>query len=733
MTEWLDDLRTRLQLAQGSATLVLAIAEHDAVLDEARRLLVELLRSTPLAVADLGVSSLDAGPRRWAELTKGHVDEAVVLSAAPPTPLSLGAMARLYNAERELLRQLAAPVVLVISSATEKAIREQAPDFFTWAARTYALPSKNELAALANPLGVASTIVTPPAPEEDPIRFLHISDIHLRSPIVKRYDQDRVLRGLVDLLARDRQEFPLDLLFVTGDLANAGKTDEYVLVVDLLKRLMEVTGVPPERMFVVPGNHDVDRDVGRWLLRTLSKDEESIEFFENAKSRAFHLKKFEAYAESMRALLGKERPLGLAVGEEAVEIVSVRGSRLAVASFNSAWFAQGDDDRGKLWLGEPNVNRAGQRIADLEAPFAVALLHHPLDELHESERDDVEHYFERSFDVLLRGHLHKDKTRGIATQRGGFIEVAGAATYQGSQWPNGCFLGEIRTKARKVRLRPYAYASPADGWVLDAKVFPDEEKNGYCHTFAVAEKRRLKSVVTKRIEAAVEEAVRAATPAEQEQMALMLGVVRDTRQALSGSVQQTAKAARSHAADPTILGRVLPDEHIGLEFGKAVAAELLKSGSESRIPRQEPEFLKRSLMRVARVFHQMNYLSVLRPSLRESASGWALHAALQAVVEPSMWTVEPSLPAAGHPDLMLGSLGEPSEFIAVIEVKKLQSLGERFRVSDNLLRRLDGYMDASQAGHGALILFNALTPTETEPQLDHAATPTGRDVLVLRF
>jgi hypothetical protein len=31
--------------------------------------------------------------------------------------------------------------------------------------------------------------------------------------------------------------------------------------------------VPPKRMFVVPGNHDVDRDVGRWLLRTLGKDE----------------------------------------------------------------------------------------------------------------------------------------------------------------------------------------------------------------------------------------------------------------------------------------------------------------------------------------------------------------------------------------------------------------------------------------------------------------------------
>jgi predicted MPP superfamily phosphohydrolase len=733
MTEWLDDLRMRLELSRGSATLLLAIAEQDAVLDETRRLLVELLRGTSLAVADLGAGSLDAGPRRWAELTKGHVADVYVLGAAPPTPLSLGAMVRLYNAERELLRQLAGPMVLVVSRATEDAIRRHSPDFFTWVARNYELPSTNELAALAKQLGAAPATVEPPVPVEEPIRFLHISDVHLRPQRVKQYDQDRVLRGLVDFLAGDRGSFPLDLIFVTGDLAHAGKAEEYALVVDLLKRLMEVTGVPAKHVFVVPGNHDVDRDVGRWLLRTLGKDEEAIDFFEDEKSRALHLKKIEAYAESMRALLGQGRPLGLAVGEEAVEIVEVRGVRLAVASFNSAWFAQGEDDHGKLWLGESNVDRAGQRVADEEAAFAVALLHHPFDELHQIERDNVERYFERSFDVVIRGHLHKDKTRAIATQRGGFVEVAGPAAYQGSQWPNGCFLGEIRAKARTVRLRPYAYASGADGWVLDTKVFPDDEKDGYCHAFTVPEKRRFKSVMTKQLETAVEGAVRAAAPAEQRQMAVMLGVVADAQTALSDTVQRTAKAARSYAADPTLLERVLPDEHIGLQFGSTISSILRKSNGGARISRNDPKFLEKALMHVARAFHQLNYRSVLRRSMRESASVWAIHVALQAVLEPSMGGVEALLPGGSRPDLMLGMLDEPSEQLAVIEVMRLQGPGERMKKTERGLARLDSYLTASGAAHGALILLDALATAETEPQLEHATTPEGRDVLLLRL
>jgi predicted MPP superfamily phosphohydrolase len=713
MTAWLDDLRTHLQLALGSATLLLVIAEHDAVLDETRRLLVELLRGTPLAVADLGAISLDAGPRRWAELTRGHDDDVVVLSAAPPTPLSLNAMVRLYNAERELLRQLAAPVVLVISSATEKAIREQAPDFFTWAARTYALPSKSELTALATQLGVTPAIVEPPAPAEEPIRFLHISDIHLRPQVVKRYDQDRVLRGLTALLDRDRQEFPLDLIFVTGDLANSGRADEYALVVELLKRIMEITGVPPEHVFVVPGNHDVDREVGRWLLRTLGKDEESIAFFAEAKNRAFHLKKLEAYAESMGALLGKKRPLGLAVGEEAVELVEVRGSRLAVASFNSAWFAQGDDDRGKLWLGEPSVNRAGQRVADLEAPFAVALLHHPLDELHESERDDVEHYFERSFDVVMRGHLHKDRTRAIATQRGGFVEVAGAATYQGSQWPNGCFLGEIWTRAREVRLRPYAYASPTDGWVLDTKVFPDDEKDGYCHTFKAAKKQRLKSAIVKQREQVVEELVRAASPTQQRMIAEELGITTPEGESARNLVQQTARSARTRVGAPIDLQRIVGSvgaRELGLVLTTTMIGELREESP--RVSTSDQDFLERALLIVGRAFLRMRD-TLGSISIPASVAVTGIYAALRAILDP------PTM-AQAQDAIFLGSADKS----CVIHVSHTRAAG---------LAAIDQYMSTGHYIRGALVSLEAHSRAEAEPLLSHATTPAGRDVLLLRL
>ncbi len=727
MTRWLDDLRARLQLApQASSTLLLGIVESDASLEEARRLLVELLRITPLTVTDLGAGGADSGPGSWAKLTHGSPAEAHVIAAMPESPLSLRPMAILYNAEREWLRQLAGPLVLVVSAATERAIRRHSPDFFTWVAWSFVLPETRDLAALVQQGGGAAPAVH--EPEEDPIRFLHVSDLHLRPQLVKRYDQDRVLRGLVELLERDRASFPLDLIFVTGDLANAGRPEEYALVVELLRKLMEVTGVPVEHVFVVPGNHDVDRDVGRWLLRSLAKDEEAITFFEDAKSRAFHLKKLEAYAESMGALLGRGRPLGLAVGEDAVELVEVRGARLAVASFNSAWFSQGDDDRGKLWLGEPNVNRAGQRVADLEAPFAVALMHHPFDELHESERDTVEHYVERSFDMVVRGHLHKDKTRAIATQRGGYVELAGPAAYQGSQWANGCFLGEIEPRARKVRLRPYAYASPGDGWVLDAKVFPDDEKDGYRHTFVVPEKRRMKSGETQRREKKLEEAVRKAPIEKVKKLAAQLGVAEADKGTPGGLVQQTVKAARAHAEDAVIWmhsGAAEAEQVWHSTMIRQCAEEFVKLGG--KVSRDEPRFLEEALSCVGRILERM----------RSTAIGHIMWTSGTVVtILNTAWTVidGPILPQVQYPYWvrLVGTSDEPDDRHAVI-LDNSMDLPDGLGDLDAGLRALDLHLARSGAVHGALVLFGSGAPPDVEPHVEHVTTPAGRNVLLLRL
>jgi predicted phosphodiesterase len=106
--------------------------------------------------------------------------------------------------------------------------------------------------------------------------ILHLSDLHLGSPSGWQLDyDDKVgvgrgggntnishLRRTIRTLGRtlDQEGRQLDAVAITGDLTKGNKPDGYAEFADVLAELGPVMP-EPDRILVVPGNHDVDRDV----------------------------------------------------------------------------------------------------------------------------------------------------------------------------------------------------------------------------------------------------------------------------------------------------------------------------------------------------------------------------------------------------------------------------------------------------------------------------------------
>ncbi|WP_235216666.1 metallophosphoesterase [Archangium violaceum] len=55
----------------------------------------------------------------------------------------------------------------------------------------------------------------------------------------------------------------MDLVCFTGDVADWGKPEEYGPATDFIQALLERLSLPVERLFLVPGNHDIDRTQGK--------------------------------------------------------------------------------------------------------------------------------------------------------------------------------------------------------------------------------------------------------------------------------------------------------------------------------------------------------------------------------------------------------------------------------------------------------------------------------------
>ncbi len=93
------------------------------------------------------------------------------------------------------------------------------------------------------------------------LTWLHLSDLHASQR--SGWDARRVLKALGKDLRTlvDEHELHPDLIFFTGDAAFAGRAEELDTAAGLFEEVRQICGVDRENVFLVPGNHDVDRTV----------------------------------------------------------------------------------------------------------------------------------------------------------------------------------------------------------------------------------------------------------------------------------------------------------------------------------------------------------------------------------------------------------------------------------------------------------------------------------------
>lgn len=89
-----------------------------------------------------------------------------------------------------------------------------------------------------------------------------------------------MLRALVRSVQRFRESGRVpDLIFATGDIGYSGKGDQYEIATQFFNDLLAAAGLDRRHLFLVPGNHDVDRTRGVGLARTLESREEADAYF----------------------------------------------------------------------------------------------------------------------------------------------------------------------------------------------------------------------------------------------------------------------------------------------------------------------------------------------------------------------------------------------------------------------------------------------------------------------
>ena len=307
------------------------------------------------------------------------------------------------------------------------------------------------------------------------VSWIHLSDLHLNQkkhgwrsrPLLKK------LLGDAKNLKEKEQLHP-QFLLVTGDLAYgegvAGVKikDQFHEALSFLTQLMAEMHISEDNLFIVPGNHDVNRkkvlSMHDTFLDSLNK-RPSYEHSRHTINEMFknmdrQLKSFMNRLSNYKAALKKSH--GYLVEDKHFvygKVREIEGVSIGIAGLNGVWSCGGDNEKGKLWMGSEWQLAYCQEALE-EADLKIGLIHHPTDWYVPAEAAILKDKLEFSFDFLLHGHEHQSWVQHINNRH---TRIAAGAVFGGSPDEMGYNIVRFDTETRNGEVWLRCFNSRGEG------------------------------------------------------------------------------------------------------------------------------------------------------------------------------------------------------------------------------------------------------------------------------
>lgn len=311
------------------------------------------------------------------------------------------------------------------------------------------------------------------------VSWLHLSDFHMGK---EGYSQRSVLRKIVDKVKEkiEREGEP-DFVFVTGDIANKGLKTEYESFweqfIEPLEALMPT--LLAEKLYMIPGNHDLNRDKNDAFDRTLllrptgpyfSPEESSL------KRRDIVVARFEDFI--AHDITGYSDLFNKKEGAYSVKIEK-NGCTVGVVGINTAWLCKDEHDYKRLTPGKSLVENAlsGTKGAEL----TIVLGHHPIDWFSTDHARPINSMLGHEHVLYLHGHMHDAWASPTYGAGNHFLNIQCGAAFQAHEadkWRNGFIWAEADLNHQTVSLQAYEWINKNQEWAVNESAFPNVHKQG---------------------------------------------------------------------------------------------------------------------------------------------------------------------------------------------------------------------------------------------------------------
>lgn len=287
--------------------------------------------------------------------------------------------------------------------------------------------------------------------KRDPLRILHLSDLHFTS--------HTDVTALLGSLSADLGDSPgglnapkIDFLVISGDLTESGLEPEYERAVEFVAGIMSEYDLPPRRCIVVPGNHDMDwgHHVYEWMSR---REAQSTHINVEEGARVGRIKQYddlllvqvdqEEYSKRLQKfsecffqrVFDEPYPLD---PDKQFRVYTFPEERIQFLALNSSWQIDEFNTRRAsintkaLGAGLQQARKELAGVPPRDGFLRICVWHHPVagNEQMAAEQQ-LGNLRQWRFKLCLHGHVHEARTyqHSWFRQAEGKIEIVGAGAF----------------------------------------------------------------------------------------------------------------------------------------------------------------------------------------------------------------------------------------------------------------------------------------------------------------
>lgn len=251
------------------------------------------------------------------------------------------------------------------------------------------------------------------------VRFLQISDIHFRRLPDARDEYAQLKARLFEKVREICTTSKVDCILICGDVAFSGNTEEYEQRAKVfINNLLEITQCQTAQVYMVPGNHDKDRNAKyqntRWMFRECMLNAEKIDnhFFDLYKEEndvySKCLMPFDAYynfANNYRCVpeavanTRNRQPRTYLDRLNWTDDLKVGQYTLRLHGINTCYVSDKEDENhNQILPNELFYTTKNNGVVN------VSVMHHPLDFI--KDKKDIEKAMDELYPIQFYGHVH---------------------------------------------------------------------------------------------------------------------------------------------------------------------------------------------------------------------------------------------------------------------------------------------------------------------------------------